>query len=463
MKITKNLTEGNIYRSMLAYAIPLLLSSMLTQLYSTVDGVIAGKCIGEFALGAISSTASFEILFRSLADGFCVGFGIYLSHLFGAREFGSIKRDIRAAMTLIVCISLAVSLVAILLRNPILDYLKVDPTLRTDAETYFVIYTAGYAVLYGNMMLVVCLNTLGITSFSLYVSLLSALLNAGGNLLTVLVFGMGVAGLALSTLLSALAATVIYLLVLRRAFREMPSEAEGKVFDFSGVRRSLRYSLPAALQMLTFHGVAFLISPAINGLGAAASTGYNVSTRLYNIGTIGLWATTSALTCYTGQCVGGGDSQKIKRGLRVGFLLNALVVLPFVLVLSGLATPIVSIFFPSEHGGEAFGYALRYARIYLPLIYIQLVGHILHSYMRSLGAVTTVLGITIVGCITRISATLLLIPRIEMDGVYLGQVISWTVDMLLSIVLWFFLYRTEAHIERSIRKATEKKTAAVAK
>ena len=70
MRITKNLTEGNVYRNYLLYALPLILSSILSSLYSTVDAVIAGKFISEHALGAISATSSFDILFHSFFNGF---------------------------------------------------------------------------------------------------------------------------------------------------------------------------------------------------------------------------------------------------------------------------------------------------------------------------------------------------------------------------------------------------------
>lgn len=450
MKITKNLTEGNITKNMLLYALPLILSSLLSQAYSTIDGIIAGKFISEHTLGAISATSSFETLFQSLLHGFAAGFAIYISHLFGKKSFSTIKRDVLGMTAFVAMLSFSIGTLAIVFRAPILNYLNVDPILRRDAEIYFTVYTAGYAIYYTNMLLINVLHALGITSFSLYVSVLSAVLNICGNLLTVVVLQMGVAGIALSTLVSALAATVFYLFMLKKAFREMDGERTPMQFSLSCVAHSLRYTVPAAIQQVAFHGVAFLIAPSINAISAAATTGYNISNRIYSFGTQGLWAASSAFACYTGQCVGAGDVQKIRRGLKIGFIINALIVLPCVLVLSGFARPIVSLFFPAGYTGESYRYAVRYATVFLPFIYIQLVGHLLHSYLRSLGAIRTVLWITFLGTFTRLSATLLLIPLIGMDGVFLGQIISWTIDALASLLLFFFRYRTAAHIQREI-------------
>ena len=83
MKLTRNMAEGNIYRNFLYFSIPLILSSLLSQAYTTIDAVIAGKFISEHALGAISATGSYDLLLNSLFSGFAAGFGIYTAQQFG--------------------------------------------------------------------------------------------------------------------------------------------------------------------------------------------------------------------------------------------------------------------------------------------------------------------------------------------------------------------------------------------
>ena len=450
MKTTKNLTEGNIYRNLLLYAIPMILSSFFSLAYSTIDAVIAGKFISENALGAISATGSLDTTLLSLVGGISAGFAIYVSQIFGKGDFASLRRDIFSIATVLSCIAVLVSTAIIIFRAPIMQYLKVDPILQKDAETYLVIYSAGYVIIFLNSLLSSALHALGITAFALYLSPLSAVLNIAGNLLSVVVLRWGVAGIALSTLLSALVCTVVYLLILKKAFHELQITDTTLRFSFSSITKSLRYTVPTALQQASFHGVSLFIAPAINALGAAATTGYNVSNRIYALCTPCLWAATSAFACYTAQCVGEGNSQKIRRGVKVGFLMNILMMLPFVLIFSCFARPIVAIFFPDGFRGDAYQYAVRYASIFLPLVYIQVIQHVLHAYMRSLGRVGTVLFITLLGSIIRVAATLLLIPTMQLDGAFVGQIISWTVDTAVSVALCLFLYRTEDHLNRVI-------------
>ena len=456
MKFTKNMTEGNIYKIFLVFSLPLLLSSFLSQAYSTVDAIIAGKFISDHALGAISATGSFDLLLFALFNGFAGGFGIYIAQQFGKGDFSAVKRDIISNGIFITAVALVISTLSVLLRTPILDYLKVDPVLQKDAELYFVIYTLGYALPYLNLLLVQALYALGCTSFSIYVSFIAAVFKLGGNLLAVLVFDMGVAGLAFFSVLSNGAATVCYLFLLGKAFRELPGEKVPFRFGFSGIRNTLKYALPTAIQQVAFSGATILIAPSINGLGADVTTAFNVATRIYDLATLSLLCVTNAFTCYTSQCIGKGDCEKIPRGLNVCFFLNAIVLAPFAFGFMLCAKPLTSLFFTAGFAGDAFQYALRYTAFYLPFVYVQLVGHVLHAYLRSLGAATTVLFITLFGSSVRFAATLWLIPGMHIDGAYVAQIISWAADAAVSVFITLCLYRTQPQLKRIVARIHRK-------
>ena len=129
--------------------------------------------------------------------------------------------------------------------------------------------------------------------------------------------------------------------------------------------------------------------------------------------------------------------------------------LPFVLIPAIFAEPVTSIFFTSGFSGDAFGYAVRYAAIYLPFVYVQLVGHMLHSYMRCLGSVSTVLGITLVCSAVRVISTVLLVPVIHIEGAYLGQIISWALDAVISIVIVLGWFRTQDQLKTIVTRVRQ--------
>ena len=414
--------------------------------------MIAGKFINEFALGAISITGAYDIIFRAFFNGFGAGFAIYVSHLFGRKDYARIKRDIVQVLVLLVGVILFISGASIAFMDPIMDYLKVDPILRESAESYFIIYISGYIFMFINTLLIQALRALGITSFSLYMSLLSAILNVGGNLFTILVLNMGVAGVAMSTVFSCAVATVCYFLMLKRAFKELPSEKQKFSFDLSALKHSFRYTLPTAIQQVAANGILLMVAPFINALGAAATTGSDVAIRIFDMCGQGYWNMTSAVGCYIAQCAGGLKTEKIRKGMWAGLWMNVAIWIVFVLIMWVFAEPISSLFFPGGYRGEAFEYAVLFAKVYLPFSFINMINHLIHSYLRGLGIINTVLFISLSGAISRYFATILLAPYIQMNGIFLAWVIGWIVDTALSVAIYFSLYFTKERVSRVIYK-----------
>ncbi|MBQ6823324.1 MAG: polysaccharide biosynthesis C-terminal domain-containing protein [Clostridia bacterium] len=448
MSRIKNMTDGNIYKNYLTYAFPLILSSVLASLYSTVDAVIAGKFISENALGAISATASFDILLNAFFNGFSSGFSVYIAQLFGRGDHAGVKRNVVNMTVFVAMISAGLVAAVLLLRGGILDYLNIDPQLREDAERYFTIYSVSYLFSYANMILLRSLYALGMTSFSVWTSLLSAGVNIAGNLIAVLVFDWGVAGLAWSSVVSVLPVTGVYLYMTIKAFRELKGERSAYRLSLKVLSESLSYTLPTALQKMAFHATGMLIAPALNGLGAAATTGYSVMNRMYHFCAQSFWNMCSAVDCHTAQAMGEGAPQKARRGLAAGLWMNIAALTPFLAAFMLLAEPIAQIFFPGGFQGAALEYAVRFFELYAVFLYVNMLGHLMHSYMRSIGQVTTVLCITLFGSGVQVVSSLLLVPHLQMDGIYLGLVLSWVADGALSVLLYFALYHGEKKLKK---------------
>ena len=334
---------------------------------------------------------------------------------------------------------------------PILHYLNIDEVLYKDAETYFVIVTTCYTFSFINCISLFTLYALGVTSFSMYISLVSTVINIGGNLLTVLVFDMGVAGLACATVLSVIASTAIYAALLLRVFKSLHCEKRPFRLNLRCVKNSLVYTIPTALQKMVFHVTGIFIAPTINGLGADATTGYSVMGRMYDICGQSFWNMTSAVDCHTAQAIGAGEHKKLNKGLFAGLVMNTAILTPFVLIFVIFANPIASIFFPAGYTGTAMSYAVRFFQVYAAFLYVNMLGHLLHAYMRSIGRVNTVLWITLMSSAVKIAATLLLVPHFHIDGVYIGQSLNWVIDAVICVVIYFLFY----YSEEKIKKVTE--------
>ena len=449
----KNMTEGNLFRNFMLYAIPLILASLLSQAYSTVDAVIAGRYVSDGALGAIGATSAFFVMMNTAFSGFASGFSIYSARLFGQGEYARLKRDTVSILIFLGGVALLSGIVFVLLRGVLLDALCVDAVLYREAEIYYAVTLAGYPIFILNIACVQILYGLGVTGFSLTVALLSAVLNVGGNLLAVLGLGMGIEGLALASILAALAALVFYLVKLRGVFRSMPTKGVRLPLRLSCVGASLRYSLPACMQQMAMYLSGLLVTPNINVLGAAATTGYSVAMRFQDLTAQSYQNSSKALSVYTAQCIGAGKEERIPRGILWGLVQGVFLMLPFVAVSVIWAEPIAALFFREGFSGESMAIAVRFARYFLPLIYINMLNNLGHAFLRGMGSMKLLLISTVVGSIARVIATKLLAPSMGIEGVYWGLVISWAVEAVFFLLLFLLRYRTPSAIVRRARES----------
>ena len=449
----KNMMEGSLPRNFLGYAVPLIFASLLSQAYGAVDAMIAGRFISDSALGAIGATTSFFTMVNTAFSGFAVGFAVYNARLFGQGEFARIKRD---TVTIFVFLGVMGALMGILcfaLRAPLFTALRVDPLLWKEAEIYFAVIVLGYPLLSLNFAFVQILYGLGVTGFSLIATALSAVLNVGGNLVAVLGLGMGVEGLALASLLSTCAVLVLYAVKLRRVFRSMPTAGERFSLHPACILASLRYSLPTCLQQMTMYLSGLLVAPQINALGAAATTGYSVAMRFYDLTAQSYQNSSKPLAVYTAQCIGAGREHQIFRGLLWGLCQGVLLMSPFVLICAIFADPLSALFFRQGFEGESMALAVRFARFFLPFLFINMVNNLFHAFLRGMGAMKLLLLSTAVGSVAQIVATKLLAPAFGMEGVYLGLLFAWGTEAVFVLFLFLLRYRTPSLIAKRARES----------
>ena len=255
----RRLTEGNIWKNFILFAIPLVLSGLLGQVYTIIDTMIAGHYLGEAGLAAVGATSSATTFVSSIFAGYMVGFGMYVARLFGEGQNERIYRGVWVHFGLCTVLVLAVSLLSIVFCDPILHFLKIDEAIWQDTKTYFVIYMVGYVVFMFNTNAIYLLGAFGDSAFPFYMSILSSVLNVVFNILSVTVLNMGVAGLAWSSVLSAAVGTAFYICRYRRIFRKLLPNGCKMKWSLEDSRAALAYSIPPIFQqgLCIFRGCFF--------------------------------------------------------------------------------------------------------------------------------------------------------------------------------------------------------------
>lgn len=434
----KNLTQGNIYKNFFIFAFPLVLSGVLTQSYATINTVIAGQYLGDTGLAAIGTTAPFVSFLNSVFWGFANGIGVYISNLYGAGKFYRLKNVvINNGLFLLSFITLICGLI-LLFKSNIYSFLQIDSAVLKYSNIYFSILTLGKSILIFNTFFVYIFNALGDSAFPFCLSIISAVLNIAGNILLVAVFKIGIAGLAVSTVFSALVVDICYILKLPCYFKRMNVDKHKTIFNFKYVKSTMQFSIFTMLQQSVMYFSSMILSPIVNGLGSAASASYTVTLRVYDVNSAIYQHSARTIGNFIGQCNGGKKYHLIKKGLWVGILQNILFVLPILLLCFIFPEQVCKIFFESSATGQAFEYSVVFVKFYLPFIFFNILANALHHFLRGMGEMKALLITGISGCLSRIMFSLLLVPYLGIHGIYVGWVMFWIGDAALGFMFYRF-------------------------
>lgn len=432
----KDLTKGSIYQNFFRFAFPLVLAGALSQGYNLIDTVIAGKYIGDQGLAAIGATSGFITFSSAIFWGYGSGAAVRIASSFGAKQYKEIKSGIYHCLLLTVLVVLLYGLIVIGLDDLILQGLQVDKAIYAEARIYLDIYMGGLFFVILSTNCVNIMNALGLSSFPFFMSLISAVLNIIGNIFSVVFLDLGVAGIGISTVASAFVVDVLYILKLRKCFGELQVRKEKISFDWNMIGILSRYGIPVSLQQLVMYVAGLVILPMVNVLGSGASAAYTVVLQLYNLNA-GIYQNSAKTVCnYAAQCCGAGKTDALKKGIGCGLLQGIVFLMPLLLVCIFGAKAVCQLFFPENYVGVGLSYAILFAQFYLPFIVINLVNNLFHAFYRGIGAMNLLLIFTIIGVVSRIGFSMVLVRSYEMEGIYLGWVLSWVTEAVLTMACY---------------------------
>jgi len=432
----KDLTQGNIYKNFILFAIPLVFAGILSQGYHIIDTVIAGKYLGDSGLAATGATAEFITFASSILWGYSGGLGIYTARLFGAKDYKTLKTAIYNNLIFVILIATVIGMISIVFGDVILDLLKVDSAVHENTKVYMTVYFVGFAFILLNTTFVHILNSLGISAYTFTMSLVSAVMNIAGNIFTVTVLDMGVAGIALSSVISAAVVDMLYMIKLKKSFKEMSVNKYRVKYGFLTLKNSFVYSVTVMIQQTVMYTSSLLISPIVNGIGMAATASFTVINRVYNINAGIYQNSAKTVGNYIAQSVGAKKPENIKKGVRVGALQGFILMMPVILACIIFAKPVSSVFFPSGFEGDALTYSVDFIKICLPFLFFNMLNNLFHHFFRGTGCMRLLLLSTFIGSASRLIFTVILANKYGMNGFFAGWILSWITEALFSLIVY---------------------------
>lgn len=310
------LTVGNSFRSLLKFAIPVILGNLFQLFYTLADSVIVGKTLGADSLAAVGSTSIIIYFVFCFINGFTGGFGICLGQRCGAKDEKGMRKSVAVSTILSIAFTVVLTLICCLFAHEILYLMQIPADISGEAYDYmFVVLLGTGATVFYNMISNM-LRALGDSKTPLYFLVFSSILNIFLDLFFILVFHMGVAGAAWATILSQFLSALLSLLVGLKNFQVLHLRRE----DFRDLNASIRLHLktgfPMGFQMSVMCIGQLAMQAVVNSLGTAAVAGYTAASKADQLSVLVNNAMMTAISNYVAQNFGAGKTERIRMGVR---------------------------------------------------------------------------------------------------------------------------------------------------
>ncbi len=321
-----DLTEGPIFGKLIGFAIPVILGNLCFQLYNVVDSVVVGNYVGTDALAAVGAVFPIMMLFNALFMGVSMGAQIVISQTFGAKDEDGLRTVTNTAITLATIIGAAITLIGTPLARPMLRLIGTPANIIGNSSTYLMIIFAGTL---GNVFYNLgsgALRGMGDSRWPLVAMLVSSVTNIFLDLLFVIVFKMGVAGVAWATTIAHFLSGMIPLMRIQsRAYPVRLYMRDMLHPDGTAAARIFKLGLPSSIQNAAMSLGSVVIQSFANSFGSNFIAANTIIMKADGFAIMPMMGLGMASTSFVGQNIGAGKIDRAKKGVRAGQL-SAIVV-----------------------------------------------------------------------------------------------------------------------------------------
>ncbi|MBR9946763.1 MATE family efflux transporter [Clostridiaceae bacterium Marseille-Q4145] len=436
------LTKGSVGRGILLFVLPIIVGSLIQQLYVTIDAVVVGQFTGKLGLAAIDSVHTLFKFPLNFMNGLASGATILISGHCGSGDERQMHCSIRTACTVAVILGVVCSIGGVILTPWMLHIMAVPEEVYGRALAYTCIYFGGIwsMVLYN--MAAGILRAYGDSKRPLYVLICCAAINIVGDLLLVGVLHLGVAGAALATVASQIVSVVLTFTMLRKTLKINKDERPlwWPHFCAEHMSQMIRLGFPLALQAMLFPIANSVVQAGVNTMGTDQIAAWGICDKLNML----IWLMSDsmgpALTTFTAQNLGAKNPERIRKGIAVGTSMSAGAVALISVGLFFFARILTPLFVSSQDAASLGVLVGTYSRMMAPFFFFYAIAEALSGACCGTGdtmrpMITTLLTI----CLLRVIGILAVLPMYgTMECIVMIYIASWIAAGISFLLLWRF-------------------------
>ncbi len=339
-----NMTEGSIIRHLVVFAAPLLVGNIFQQLYNTVDTWVVGKYVSNEAFSAVGTVGPIINMLIGFFLGLSSGAGVVISQYYGAGKTEEVRKTVHTSLMMTILLGLLFTGLGIALIPGMLALMNTPAEVIPESTAYLTIYFAGVLGLMLYNMGAGILRAVGDSTRPFYYLVVSAVINTVLDLVFVLRFDMGVAGVAWATIIAQGISAVLTLITLLRSDSCIRVSLRALRIHFDMLQKIIRVGIPAALQMAVTSFSNVFVQSYINYFGADCMSGWTAYGKIDTLLMLPMQSLALASTTFVGQNLGLGKVDRAKRGVRIALALSLVTAVILMIPVMAFAPSLVAFF-----------------------------------------------------------------------------------------------------------------------
>lgn len=339
-----NMTEGAIWKRLITFAVPLLIGNLFQQLYNTVDSIVVGNFVSKQALAAVGSVGPVINTLVGFFSGLATGAGVVISQYYGAKDDRNLSNAVQTSVSFSLLCCVFCTVVGVLFVPMMLNLMNTPDDVFNESATYLRIYFFGISATLMYNIGAGILRAVGDSRHPLYYLCASTVTNIVLDLVFVIQFHWGIAGVAWATVLSQVISAILVfgqLIRSKAAYRVQPRHLR---IDRRIMGSIVRIGLPGGIQMAITSFSNVFVQGYFNQFGSDVMAGYTSYVKLDQFIMLPMQSISLSSTTFVGQNLGAGNVKRAKDGVRFSLSLSLLVTAVLSVLLIGFARPLLTMF-----------------------------------------------------------------------------------------------------------------------
>ena len=431
-----DLINGPIFKSLIIFAIPLLISNIFQQLYNTVDTMIVGNVLGDVSLAAIGSCTSIYDLLVGFALGIGNGLAIVTARSYGSHDEKLLKKSVASSLVIGIVVSFVLTIIGVIFLKPLLNLLNTPAEIINEAYSYIVFIVLFIIVMFAYNLCAGLMRAIGNSFIPLVFLIISSLLNIGLDLLFITQFHMGVKGAAVATVIAQGISVVLCIIyILKKVPMLIPTKEDIEI-DKELYKELLGQGFSMGFMSSIVSAGSVILQYGINNLGYLIIAGHTAARKLYMFFNMPFIAMALAISTFVSQNKGANQKKRIKQALRYAYIYD--------FIMAAIVTVIILLFGSSlvkMISGSNESVVLQNGTLYLIIVgpFYAVLGVLMQTRyaLQGIGQKLLPLISSIIEFFGKIVFVVFLIPRFQYMAVIFCEPVIWCV-MCVQLLYSFY-------------------------